>query len=225
MGIIPQKVQDQLAFFNLHAPIWVTQAANIGLTAGQATQFSGKVTDAQDAWDNQQMQKSKALMATADMRAALSEAHGSCSALLAIIKGFAENSGDPQAVYSLAEIPAPAAPSPVAPPGAPFEAKVQLLAGGEIVLGWKCNNPTNAVGTIYEVRRSLGEPEGGTLIGATGVKSFTDDTIPAGTSRVYYDVTGVRSTSRGPTTTFLVKFGVGGPGISVVEAPQVKMAA
>lgn len=225
MGIIPEKIQDQLAFFNLHAPTWITNAVQIGITSAQATAFNDAATEAQSLWDTQQTQKQKAKNATAEMKVGVSDARSKAAAIIAAVKAKADSVADPQTIYSLADIPAPAAPSPVGPPGAPFEAKVQLLAEGEIVLSWKCNNPANAVGTIYEVRRAIGEPEGGTLIGATGVKSFTDDTIPEGTSRVFYAVTGVRSTSRGPTTTFLVKFGVGGPGISVVETSPVKMAA
>lgn len=70
MGVIPIKVIEQLAFFNLHAPVWVSQATNIGLTVPQATAFLGLAGDAQAAWDNQQTQKNKTIAATADMKVA-----------------------------------------------------------------------------------------------------------------------------------------------------------
>lgn len=227
MGIIPPKVQDQLAFFNLHAPVWVANATSIGLTSGQATAFAGKAADAQTAWETQQSWKDKARDATADMRVALTDARQDCASLLAIIKGFAENSANPQTVYSLAQIPAPAPPSPVAPPGTPYEPKIQLLPEGWLVLSWKCSNPENASGTIYEVRRRLGASGPSILVGASGTKAFTDDTVPAGTARVTYFVTGVRSTTRGISAQFDVNFGVDGPGLGVtdVTATQVKLAA
>lgn len=98
-----------------------------------------------------------------------------------------------------------------------------------LILTWKCVNPDGASGTIYEVRRRLGTGGDSVLIGASGNKSFTDDTVPSGTARVSYFVTGVRSTARGNTAQFDVNFGVGGPGLGVVDvtgtAAQVKMAA
>lgn len=51
--------------------------------------------------------------------------------------------------------------------------------------------------------------------------------VPAGTARVSYFVTGIRSTTRGATAQFDVNFGVEGPGLAVVDvtANAVKMAA
>jgi len=227
MGIIPNKVQEQLAFFNMHAPLWVANATSIGLTTGQATIFASKAADAQASWEAQQSQISKARSATIEAQAMIGDARATCAALIAIIKGFAENSANPATVYSMAEIPAPAAPSPVGPPGTPYEPRVELLQTGAIVISWKCTNPSNGGGTIYEVTRRLGGSGPYTMIGGTGVRSFTDDSIPAGSGSVYYQVTGVRSTQRGNTATFTVQFGVDGPGLTVsdVSAGPVKLAA
>jgi hypothetical protein len=70
-----------------------------------------------------------------------------------------------------------------------------------------------------------------TFVGASGVKSFTDDTLVSGASPVTYQITAVRSTSRGNPAQFTVNFGVGGGGgfavTSVTEETPVgvKMAA
>ena len=54
-------------------------------------------------------------------------------------------------------------------------------------------------------------------IGASGLKSFTDDTLPAGSASVTYQITAVRSTARGNPARFTVNFGVGGDGQQVAS--------
>ncbi|MBM4108026.1 MAG: hypothetical protein FJ255_04340 [Phycisphaerae bacterium] len=132
--------------------------------------------------------------------------------------------------YVLAQIPPPATPGVTPPPGTPFAFTVGLLQNGALELKWKCANPSGTQGTIYEVKRSIGGPPAGalTFVGATGVKSFTDETLPSGSAPVTYQITAVRSTSRGSPAQFTVNFGIGGPGLtiaSVVEGGPVKMAA
>ena len=68
-----------------------------------------------------------------------------------------------------------------------------------------------AVGTTYHVERAVGNPDGPmAYVGTTGEKKFIDQTIPAGTSMIFYQVRGVRSTKVGPTATHFVKLGGGG---------------
>ncbi len=59
---------------------------------------------------------------------------------------------DPE-VYSFAQIPPPAVPGAVPPPGTPFDFRTALLQNGAVELKWKCQNPAGASGTIYEVTR------------------------------------------------------------------------
>lgn len=116
----------------------------------------------------------------------------------------------------------PATPGTLPPPGTPFDFTVSLMQSGALELKWKCNNPEGTSGTIYEVRRA------GTFVGATGVRTFVDETLP-GTSPVMYQVTAIRSTSRGNPAQFTVTFGTGGGGFAITgvsgENTTVKMAA
>lgn len=104
---------------------------------------------------------------------------------------------------------------------------MSLLQNGALELKWKCNNPSGTQGTIYEVKRQIGT---GPLVffGASGVKSFTDDTLPAGSTPSTYQITAIRSTARGNPAQFTVNFGIGGSGLtiaSIEESSPVKMAA
>lgn len=232
MGIIPARRDEQLLWMKQHAPVWETNAVAVGLTPAQASGFQAMVDSAQDAATARQDAAYAAKAATTTQNAAIGTARERAGELLAVIKAFAEQAANPATVYATAQIPPPAEPGPTPAPGTPFDPRVELLQGGAIVISWKCANPEGTSGTIYEVRRSL-TGSGGTLtlIGASGVKEFTDDTIPFGSGAVTYEVTGVRSTRRGLPAQFNVNFGVNGPGLSVMDvtAPgvggEIKMAA
>ena len=68
-------------------------------------------------------------------------------------------------------------------------------------------------------------------IGAVGLRKFTDQTIPLGTSSVQYIVTGQRGTETGLSSSpFTVHFGVGGSGLTITsqlsgDSTPAKMAA
>lgn len=113
-----------------------------------------------------------------------------------------------------AQIPPPAQGGTTPPPGTPFNFTVGLLQDGSLEL--KCppfglgSNPSGTVGTIYEVKRKVAPPfravsamgsegtSGGspmpqfTFVGATGVKTITDDSLPSNASPCTYQVTGRR---------------------------------
>ena len=146
--------------------------------------------------------------------------------MIQTIKTFAQTTNNPN-VYVLAQVPPPAAGGVTPPPGTPFNFTVGLLQNGSLELKWKCSNPSGTVGTIYEVKRSIGSGAF-TFVGATGVKTFTDDSLPAGATPCTYQVTAVRSTARGNPAQFTVNFGIG-VGLTIASVTdgdsEIKMAA
>ena len=100
---------------------------------------------------------------------------------------------------------------------------------GTLELKWKCANPAGTQGTMYEVLRKVGTAASFSFVGGSGVKSFTDDTLPIGVSPVRYQITAVRSTSRGKPAQFIVNFGTGGSTALTVETvsgnEDMKLAA
>lgn len=57
-------------------------------------------------------------------------------------------------------------------------------------------------------------------VGSTGVRSFTDDTLPSGSARATHEITAVRSTSRESPAWFTVNFGVGGEGAVIASVAR-----
>ena len=86
--------------------------------------------------------------------------------------------------------------------------------------GHQCRAPST--GTIYEIRRR-GNTAGSNFVfvGASGTKTFLDETVPAGAAGsggVTYQITAVRSTNRGNPAQFIVNFGIGnGGGLTVAS--------
>ncbi len=231
MGVVPDNRLGKIEFYEAHLSPWTTNAAAIGLTPASVTALSGLVTNARKAYNDHLAAQEAAKAATATFYEKVRLMHagpGAGADMIQTIKTYAQTTNNP-IVYTLAQIPAPSQGGTTPPPGTPFDFTVGLLQDGSLELKWKCANPSGTVGTIYEVQRKV---EGGAfaIIGASGVKSFTDGTLPSGSAPVTYMVTAVRSTARGNPAQFIVNFGMGGGGLTITSISgasggEMKMAA
>lgn len=221
MGVVPDNRLGKIEFYESHLPPWTTNAAAIGLTPASVTALGTLTTAARSAYNAHIAALEAARAATANFYDKVRSMHSGPAAgadMIQTIKTYAQTKNDPN-VYVLAQIPAPAVPGTTPPPGTPFDFAVGLLQNGALELRWKCNNPSGTQGTIYEVMRRSGGGGGGgafTFAGATGVKVFTDETLPSDAAPVTYQITAVRSTARGNPAQFIVNFGIGGGGAGLV---------
>lgn len=217
MGVVPADRMEKIAYFRAHILPWSSNAVAIGLTSAMVTTLDSQVKSAEDLLIAANTAREASKAATKAWYSAVSLMGTTGSSYMTAIRAKAETTNNPN-VYTLAQIPPPSAGSPVGPPGMPFMFRVGLAANGAVTLTWKCNNPANASGTVYEVRRrNVGSTGAFTFIGAVGSRTFTDDTVPSGPG-VTYQVTGVRSTSRGEPAQVNVNFGVSGPGLTIASA-------
>ena len=80
----------------------------------------------------------------------------------------------------------------------------------------------------YEVERKIGAGDF-QLLGNSGVRTFVDPSLPAGTAEVIYRITAARTTGKGLPATFLVQFGTAASGgavtTSVMAGGEPKLAA
>jgi len=232
MGIVPDTRLGKIEFYEAHALAggpWASNAAGIGLLPAAVTSLGTLTTQARAAFNAAEAARQAAKAATQNFHDKVRALHSNPGAgqdMIDTIKTYAQTKNDPN-VYVLAQIPAPAIPGTTPPPGTPFEFTVGLLQNGSLELKWKCNNPSGTQGTIYEVMRKIGSGNF-VFVGATGAKLFTDDTLPSGSAPVAYQITAVRSTSRGNPAQFTVNFGIGGPGLtiaSITDGGAMKMAS
>lgn len=222
MGIVPDKLADKIAFFEQHNTPWSTNAVAIGTTTTEVTALNTRTTAARAALSAQAAAQNAAKAATVTLHDAVLAMSNAGTDIILKIKAKAAVDGD--SVYSLAQIPPPAVPGPVPAPGTPTDFKVQIQQDGSLILTWKCPNPTNATGTIYQVSRKMATATDFTIIGATGSRKFVDDSLPTNSSPITYRVIAVRSTVAGPPAQFTVTFGSGGDGVmtaSVLQAPRL----
>lgn len=225
MSVIPSKDLDAVQFFETHDPLWTAApAAAIGLTVTQVTAQTSLTKTARDAYTAQQAAKVAAKNATLMFHNAVTAMRSGGSDLVATIKAFAQTTNNPN-VYTLAQIPPPAAPVPAPPPGQPMNITVSLESSGAITLAWKAVNSAPNAGTFFSVQRKLSTEAAFSLVGNTGGRTFTDDTLEQGTPGATYIIQGHRGTMDGVASEQVsVQFGVSGPGISVSNA-TVRMAA
>jgi hypothetical protein len=226
MPIVPKKPAERVAFYASKITGWTTNAVAVGTTSAAVTDLGTKVTSAQAKIAAALAAKELAKNAVADADLAVKDMAHAGAAIIQQIKAKAAVSG--LSIYVLAQIPAPATPTPVPPPGTPVNFKAALNPDGSLKLTWKCPNPPGAPGTIYQVARRIGASGAFLPLTSVGTRSLTDDTVPAGTASVTYRITAVRSTSIGLAAEFTVNFGTGVTGemvASVVSASAPKLAA
>jgi hypothetical protein len=226
MGLIPDTKTGKIAFYQSKIAPWTTNAVAIGTTATAVAELDTKLTTAQDALAAQDAATEAAKTATATANNAISALTAAGADILRQIRAKGAITGD--SVYELAQIPAPATPTPVGPPGTPYKLGVTLRPTGALEFTWKCDNPTGSVGTIYNVYRALEGSDDFKYLGGTGTRNFVDHTLPAGSTNVTYQIQAVRSTAVGVENEFVVKFGTRSSGAmtaTIVEKLSKKAAA
>lgn len=225
MAVVPPTKVGKIEFYENHVAPWTTNAVAIGTTSAAVTDLGTKTTAARDAFNAQQAAQDAAKAATLAYKNAVDAMAVAGVAIISQIRAKAKTAGDN--VYVLAQIPAPALPSPVGAPGTPTDFAVKLFQDGSLELVWKCANPAGCTGTIYQVYRRV-EAEGEfTYIGGSGDRKFVDATIPAGATAVTYQIQGVRSTAVGNWAQFNVNFGtnLAGAASAAIVTAQPKIAA
>jgi hypothetical protein len=223
--VLPSDNAELLRFGNDHAPVFTLNAVAIGLTVPIASAFSASNKSMQDSWlefNDAKAALRKASDSWKDARAAFRTLAGQD---VTLIKNFAERQANPAATYALAQIPAPSPRNPGIPPNSPTDLRATLdTQTGELIVRWNASQPKSVTGVVYNIQRVVGTGTSFASAGLSGSKSFTDDNIPAGTSRIQYRVIAQRGSLTSPASTTLdVRFSTNAQG--EVQIASVKMAA
>lgn len=253
MSIIPDKKVEQLQFCESHWPVWLAQFAGLGVSQLQIQNFKQLTQAARTAFDAAQAAKQAARAAVTNQDQALRAAITNAADLIRVIKSYAELTNNPDAVYALAQIPSPSAPTPALAPTRPINIRLQLESNGGLTIQWKAapNSPAtpdldeSSSGVTYSIYRRLPGESAMRIVGTAtpprtgavrGYASWTDNDIPAGSNGITYAIQGARGELAGPTSdAFVVTLGMGGGGLTATMSPAnatsgggtstVKMAA
>ena len=212
MSVLPDSRIERIEWFEQRLAAWVANATDIGLTNEQVTQLQAEIAAARVAYNAAQQARDDSRSATV----AFHDAEGTMTSdgrdLIKTIKAFAETSNDPN-VYVLANVPPPADPEPQGAPGTPTDIQTRLNSIGQLEITWKAADAAPSSGAYFVIQRRLEGEASFSLRGTAGAKTFTDTTIPLGTSRATYVITPKRGELTGtPSQQFTVQFGVNIPG-------------
>ena len=229
MGTLPNGRVQQIEFCESHWPVWIAAPATIGLTAAQVTAFKALTETARAKYQGAISAREASKSATDSYHQTEDDMAAAAGALINTIRAFAEQTANP-GVYASAQIPPPAKPAPQSPPSTPTDVRITLEPGGAVTLKWKSRN---ASGAYFSIARRIGNASASnpfTVIGNSQRKTFTDNTLPLGSTNATYNIQGIRGERAGDASEpVLVQFGTSGAGgsltIAGVTGGKLSMAA
>ncbi|MFM9994711.1 MAG: fibronectin type III domain-containing protein [Phycisphaerales bacterium] len=218
MPVLPPLVREQIEWLEAHLPIWAANSSAIGLSSLQVTGLTTLTTAARTAYDNAQAARISSKNSTTALKIAHAAMRNSAGDMINSIKSFAQASNNPN-VYTIAEVPPPAAPKPAPAPATPVNVTVSLRNDGTINVAWDATQPAPGAEQFFTVSRRLNGGGAFFGVGNTGEKAFEDATVPAGTLSATYQVTARRrSQSSEPSEPVSILLGVPGEGAGDSEA-------
>lgn len=235
MAVLPENLIEQIQFCEAHAPVWAAAPAAIGLTAGQVTALNAATVAARKSYNDAQAAREASKAATVVQKTNGTTMRLQAADLIRQIKAYAELQANPGPVYAAAQIPPPAAPSPVPAPGKPSDFNVSLEPDGSVTLSWMATDSAASGGAFFMVSRKLpGQTAFTGIGGAPGSTAesrratFTDTTVPASAAAAgaQYIIQGFRGTRAGEASdAVVVQFGVDGVGATGAGVRTVRIAA
>jgi hypothetical protein len=222
MNVVPKNLAEKIRYFEGHVQTWADRAPQIGADPALVAELAAATAAARDAFRAQRQAQATARSATLRMKNAVAEMARLGAGVIQQVKATASVSGD-KGVYVLASIPPPAKRSRLGKPGLPYAFDAELGGGGSLKLKWRCDNPRGSKGTMYHVRRRIGWNGPLQFLGAVGVRSFVDTTVPAGTAHLVYQIQANRTTAQGDAAEFIVS--LGGESARMPAAMQLRARA
>ncbi|MEQ8316330.1 MAG: hypothetical protein RIE77_10675 [Phycisphaerales bacterium] len=208
MSTIPRENDAAVAWCAAHLPIWIDNAASIGLDPAELADLSTLISEANTRLTARDQAKDAASGAVGTFNEAAGTMRELAALQVAKIRTFAKGSDTPAIVYEDAQIPAPADPTPRPAPGTPTLFTITLEQSGALQVDFKCPNPPRVGALTYRVERSIGAQQPFVFLLNAKERSFTDGTVPSGSGDVTYRVTAQSSTKDGAPGYFTVRFGV-----------------
>lgn len=242
MSTTPNRDAELIQFYEDRVNGWNSNASEIGMTTSQATTVKSATTAARDAFTAASLARAAAKDATVALRNAMNSLKTSGGDAIKTIRAFASATNDPN-VFVIAQIPPPAAPTPAKPPSQPVQLRAIVEPTGALTIEFKAGpagpgQDASTSGVLYQIRRRINNESNFTTIGiaqpsragARGFTSFTDETLPAGSTNIRYLVIPQRGSSSaliGPASEVLtVSIGVGPDGLTTITGQQtVRYAA
>ncbi|MFG0252439.1 MAG: hypothetical protein ACF8NJ_06140 [Phycisphaerales bacterium JB038] len=187
----PQSRKQQVLWLLDRIADWTTHAADIGLDPIELSAFAAQLTQVQTNLNDAINARSVAKGKTQTFYSSADPVAQTASAFIKNIRAYAATSGAAN-VYELARIDPPALRTPAPPPTTPTDIVTELGNDGSIVIRWKAKNAAPSAGTAFTIHRKLDGETAYAPIATSGVRRFTDETVPPGTVSASYMIRGIR---------------------------------
>jgi hypothetical protein len=225
MSTVPSNPDDAILWLEDHLDTWGADPTVVGLSELDITEMQAALDAVIAARSETVATRIAAKTATTDYKNAYKNMRSSTSLRIARIRTYARGTANPAAVYSLAEIPAPATPTEAPPPATPYGFKVSLLEGGSLGFSFKCANPKRVHGVTYRVERQDAPQTPYVFLVNAKDKHFEDDAFPNSATYITYRVTSQTSTKDGVPTYFTVRYGNNQQATIVSQGPATTTQA
>jgi hypothetical protein len=229
MSTIPPNPDDAILWLADHLDTWGADPAVVGLGELDITEMQAALDAATAARAQTVALRTASKTATTNYHNKLKDMRTATSLRVSKIRTFARGTANPDSVYTLAEIPAPATPTETPAPATPFGFRVGLEEGGALRFTFKCSNPPRVQGVTYRVERQDAPQTPYVFLLNAKEKSFEDSSFPSTSSLMTYRVTSQTSTKDGTATYFTVRYGAGnqagGQATIVSQGPAVDTRA
>ena len=210
MSTYPRDRIEFLQWCEAHWPVWAKDPAALGLSVDDVNAFKVQTLAMRAAVTQQTTIRQAAKLATESVLENESDLRDVVSSQVRTIRAFAISSNDTD-VYQLAQIPAPGTAAPLPPPGTPTDFKIELNSTGSITIRWKAQHPEGSSNVVYFVQRKLPGETAFRILGGSGERAYTDDTLPVGVDGATYIFTAQRGSVQSAASRQLtITFGSGG---------------
>lgn len=225
MSTIPSNPDDAILWLTDHLATWGPDPEAVGLAELDITTMQAALDAAVAARAETVSTRQEAKTATSAFHNKMKDMRSETSLRVAKIRTFARGSEDPENVYTLAEIPAPATPTEAPPPAQVTDFRVTLEEGGALRVTFKCSNPERVSGVTYRVERQDAPQTPFQFLVNAKEKSFLDASFPNTSTLITYRVTSETSTKDGPTSYFTVRYGAGNQAQIISQGPATESQA
>ncbi|MCW5757023.1 MAG: hypothetical protein KIT54_07305 [Phycisphaeraceae bacterium] len=219
MSTVPTKLPEAISWVGVRLPVWVVAAPNIGLETSQVASLAALHASAQTLRAEYEALKAQTRAKGQEYRQVAGGMRSTAAGQVVQIRGFARTSPNPGAVFTEAQLPQPAEPTPSPPPGTPEAFKVELLQSGGLRFAFKCDHPSGVTAVTYRVMRQAAPQTPFEFLLNAKKRNFEDDTLTGQSNVVTYLVTAQTSTKDGNPAYFTVRFGAGNQATIIAQGP------
>ncbi|MEQ8845007.1 MAG: hypothetical protein RIB58_09150 [Phycisphaerales bacterium] len=226
MSTVPRNALEAIDWVDTRVPVWAAAGLTIGVDPLEVAELGTLLSAAKDLKTEWLAAQALADAKGADYRAGVKAMRSKASGQVTQIRGFARSKGNPDSIYTTAQIPLPADPGPAPAPGTPEGFKRELLDNGGLKFTFTCDHPKGVKAVTYKIERQPAPQTPFVFLLNAKKREFEDTTFLGSSTVINYRVTAQTSTKDGPSASFTVRYGASNEQATIIaQGPTVESQA